>query len=494
MKQDLRSTHLPDGPVKEPPPPDRPFPSIHGPRRAGATPLLLLLVLGAIAALLWRAGALDWTRTTAPVAAPAVEGSPSAPATATVEPPAVPLHRLKLITHPDDASFTLTGSDGDVRTGRTPFQDELPEGTYDLTLSLKGYDRLSQQLVLDGKQTLDLWLDPKGLLHHKLGTWDAGPAPKQVAFSPDGNELWISDLGGHGVEVFDAATMKLLDTVKLGKHGAVEVLFSRDGSTVFASQMETASVFEIDRATRRVRRQMFTTGSWSKVMELSPDESKLYVSNWVSDDVSVIDLVTGEEVRRIPTVDTPRGLYVTADGRRLYVAGFGHGDLERIDLATGKSRTLISTGGAMRHLVGDEVHDLLYASDMGTDEVYVVDLATEQVRELARTDNTPNSIDLSPDGRVLYVSNRGKNNPISYYVPGPEWGSVLAIDTATGRYVDAIVGGNQTTGLDVSPDGRTLAFTDFLDNAVSLYAIPSLDVLVGGDGGRYAAHLDDLAK
>ena len=229
-------------------------------------------------------------------------------------------------------------------------------------------------------------------------------------------------------------------------------------------------------------------------MALSPDEQTLFVANWVSDDVSQIDLVTGKEVRRFPTVDTPRGLYVTPNGKRLYVAGFESGEIQRFDLRTLTSKVLLRTGGAMRHLVGDPARGLLYADDMAQDKVFVVDLATGKTRMLARTENTPNTIDLSPDGRVLYVSNRGRNNPKSYYLPGPEWGSVLAIDTATGKPLDAIVGGNQTTGLDVSDDGRYLAFSDFLDNRVTIFAIPDLDVLLSGSGGRYRAHLAELAK
>ena len=82
----------------------------------------------------------------------------------------------------------------------------------------------------------------------------------------------------------------------------------------------------------------------------------------------------------------------------------------------------------------------------------------------------------------------------SYYIPGPEWGSVLAIDTGTGRILDAIIGGNQTTGLDVSPDGRLLAFSDFLDNRVTIFAIPDTSILLEGDGGRVDEHLAQLDK
>ncbi len=353
-------------------------------------------------------------------------------------------HRLQVTTHPEGARLRIQHAGGAAQAARTPFKGQVKGGHLTLTLSRAGSNTLIQRVLLDRDRSMDLWLDPKGLLHHQIGTFDTGSNPKQVAFSPDGKEIWVTLLGGHGVQVFDARTRKLRDQIRLGQHGAVEVIFTRDGGTVFASQMESASVFEIDRATHKVRRQ-------------------------------------------------PRGLYPTPDGKRLFVAGYADGEIQRIDLASGASKVLIRTGGAMRHLVGDPEAGKLYADDMATSQAFVVDLATERVRQLARTDKMPNTIDLSPDGKVLYVSNRGRNGRC-YCAPGPEWGSVLAIDTASGKVLDAIVGGNQSTGLDVSPDGRILAFSDFLDNRVHLYTIPDYQTLAAGGGGRAVAHLKDLAK
>jgi DNA-binding beta-propeller fold protein YncE len=414
-------------------------------------------------------------------------------APASLGPPPVVFHRLRVTTHPDGAALQIHAADGSSRKVHAPFTGNVAGPDVELTLSLPGFNTLDQAVDLHRNRSLDLWLDPKGQLLHKLGQFDTGPAPKQAAFTPDGSEMWISDLGG-GVDVFDPGSGKRVAHIDLNGKSGVEVIFTKDGSTAYVSQMETASVYEIDVATRTIKRHLFTTGSWSKVMALSPNERKLYVSNWVSDDVSEIDLVKGKETRRFHTVDTPRGLYVTPDGKRLYVAGFGDGRLERFRLRDLRSKIVLDTGGALRHLVGDPARGLLYADDMATDEVFVVDLATERARKLADTDHTPNTIDLSPDGKVLYVSNRGRNNAVSYYLPGPEWGSVLAIDTATGRLLDAIVGGNQTTGLDVSPDGKILAFSDFLDNRVTLYAIPGYQVLAAGGGGRAKLHLADLEK
>lgn len=357
------------------------------------------------------------------------------------------------------------------------------------------------------------WPLPPGQLHQKLGEAKTGPNPKQVAFTPDGKELWTPLLGGTGVDVFRVPDLQRIARIPLGTHGGVEVIFTRDAKRAYVSQMQTASVYEIDVQSKRVLRVLKTGGNWTKILELSPDEKTLYAANWVSDDISVVDLATGTLKQRIPTVDTPRGLVVTDDGASLYVAGFEDGEIVRVDLEPAVSKTassragastvklagvtstlLFRTGGAMRHLALDRKAGLLYADDMGRDSVFIVDLATGKVRTMASTDSHPNTIDLSPDAKYLYVSNRGHNSEKGYNQFGPDYGSVLIFDTATGKAIDAIVGGNQTTGLDVSPDGTLLAFTDFQDARVQLYAIPSVDVLSRSTGTRVATYKLELLR
>jgi YVTN family beta-propeller protein len=401
---------------------------------------------------------------------------------------------VSVVTHPEGALVALSAVDGRLLAeGPAPWRGEVPAGYVDVEVRAEGRTTVERRLPGYGEARLELWLDPHDQAHRSLVRFSCGPNPKQVAFTPDGRELWVSLLGGHGLEVYSPLTGELLGRVDLGRYGAVEVIFTADGETAFASQMETASVFEIDRRSRSVRRRLPTQGAWTKVLALAPGERTLYAANWSSNDVSEIDLNTGEVRRRIPTVRTPRGLLPTPDGKTLFVAGYEDGQIQKLDLAGGEGKVLLETGGAMRHLVGDPATGRLYADDMATDEVYVVDLDTDRVTKLADTDEKPNTIDLGPGGRVLYVSNRGENGS-NYYLPGPEWGSVLAIDTSSGAVLDAIVGGNQTTGLDVSADGRLLAFSDFLDNRIRVYEIPAYEVLRAAGGGRARTHLADLKK
>jgi len=300
-------------------------------------------------------------------------------------------------------------------------------------------------------------------------------SPKGLAFSLDNKEIWVTSLMNKntGAVVHDVFSGKITSNISLQNYGGVEVIFSKDGSRAYISQMETASVFELDSKTKKILRVFKTNSSWTKILALSSDETKLYASNWVGNNVSEIDLKSGTLIRNIKTVKTPRGVYPTKDGKYLYVAGYDKGELQKINLTDLSSKILYNQGKALRHIVVDENKNIMYISDMGKKVILKLDLKTDLLTEFVFTDINPNTIALSPDKKLLFVSCRGKNfSPDDYYQPGPEWGTVLIFDTNKGKLVDAIIGGNQPTALDVSPDGKILVFSDFLDSQLEFYQIP----------------------
>ncbi|MDD5145599.1 MAG: YncE family protein [Candidatus Pacebacteria bacterium] len=340
-------------------------------------------------------------------------------------------------------------------------------------------------------------IDPAGQLVHHLFNIENVPAAKGVVFTPNDKEIWMTLLlnENSGVSIFEAKSGKKITDINLAGGGGVEIIFSKDGSRAYVSQMETAKVFEINAITKKVLRVFDTKSTWTKVLELSPDGKTLFASNWVGNDVSEINLETGKLLRNIPVVKTPRGLYATKDGNYLYVAGFGNGEIEKVDLKTGKGKILYTSGGAMRHIVADEEKGVLYISDMGKNAIFQLSLSDDSVKKFADTDKNPNTIELSPDKKILYVSCRGENySATNYYVPGPEWGTVLLFDTQDGKMLDAIVGGNQPTALDVSNDGKYLIFSDFLDNRMEVFEIPSYEILKAGNGGRSNIYKSDIKK
>jgi len=323
------------------------------------------------------------------------------------------------------------------------------------------------------------------------------PSPKGVAFSKDNKEVWVTSLlnKSRGVIVFDSLTGEKIKDINLEGGGGVEVIFSADGKRVYVSQMETAKVFEIDVDSKDILRVFNTGGIWTKVLVISPDGKIIFASNWSSNNISEIDIQSGDLLRKISVVNTPRSIYIAENGKTLYVAGFDNGEIEKIDLATGRGEVIFETGGAMRHIAGDEEKGVLYFSDMAKGVIWQLFLATGEVKKFAETDNNPNTIVLSPDKKILFVSCRGINfSADNYFVPGPEWGSVLLLDTESGEMLDAIVAGNQPTALDVSSDGKILVFSDFLDAKLEVFEVPSYEVLKEGCGGRSKNYKEELKK
>src|SRR6185312_14172076 len=66
---------------------------------------------------------------------------------------------------------------------------------------------------------------------------------------------------------------------------------------------------------------------------VSPEGGTLYVANAGSDNVSVLDLATGETRARLATGRNPRGLALAPDGRRLFVDNALDGSLDIFDTA-----------------------------------------------------------------------------------------------------------------------------------------------------------------
>lgn len=425
--------------------------------------------------------------------APALEPVAMASAPPTTASPPAP-RPLSVRVYPSEAEAELTVTDSTGPTTVTGTFDGEPTGEVTLEVAADGYRPESHGISGERTGIYEVFLDPPDQVVDRTLALVTGSGPKQVAFTPDARELWVTLLAGSGLEVYDPTTGERLAEIDLPEAGSVEVIFDAAGETAWVSQMETARVYEIDVATRQVERHLDTGGSWTKVMALSPDETRLWASNWVSNDVTEFDLETGEMVRRLPTVATPRGLATDAEGKRLYVAGYDSGEIQVIDLETGEEEVIHASGGAIRHLVRDPAGGHIYASDMARDVVFQIDPSTDEVIEFAATERLPNTIDLTPDGNVLAVSNRGTNNSESYHRPGPEWGSILLFDTAGGELLDAVVAGNQPTGLDVSADGAWLAYSDFLDNRVTVLALPSPQELKAGDGGRSDTYRPELRK
>ena len=216
----------------------------------------LLLVVGLVAAACTSPAqdaivplvAADSGPTTTTAAASEPTGSTTATTATTTAVPVIV--DFELTTEPVEAEIIIRAADGTLHAEITPFSGQVAAGPATVTVAAAGYNAGSEEVeVVAGAAEL-LYLDPQGQLLHKITEFATGGGPKQVAFTRDNAEVWVTLLGGTGVQVFDTFTGEVLADIDLPVSGAVEVSFNRARTRAYVIQMETASGYDIDVATR----------------------------------------------------------------------------------------------------------------------------------------------------------------------------------------------------------------------------------------------------
>ncbi|MGE5528376.1 MAG: YncE family protein [Patescibacteria group bacterium] len=384
--------------------------------------------------------------------------------------------RVTITTVPAGAEVIVEGREGALRS---PVTLTAAGNSLSIAVRKQGYKEYRAALTLaPGMNHVFVRLSPEGSRFSFLKQFKSGWRPKDLLFSPDGRHLMISLLGDRGLQIYDMATGELKKILLTGftkTPCVVEGVFTPDGREFWFNQMSTAGmVYVLDMADFRIKKAIPTRGNWSKVGEFSPDGLTYYVTNWLSNDVSVIDALSYSFLRKIKTPGrAPRGLGFSEDGRYLYVVFYDSGEIMKFDLRD-KDRLLVrvKNGGTNGRFRIDRTRQIAYINNMRLRKVFIYDLAADKIRGEIRTWVNPNNVQLSPDLRYLYVSNRGPNGPKGYLHPSPVDGRIQVFDAeADFRLVEELPVGNQPIGIAITPDGGTLAISNYMDNTVELYRI-----------------------
>jgi YVTN family beta-propeller protein len=206
-------------------------------------------------------------------------------------------------------------------------------------------------------------------------------APVEGAFSPDGAYLYVTNYAMYGKGFNREGTDKCSPADKYDRS--------------FVYRINT-SKWEID-ATYRV-------GVVPKVVEVTPDNKYVLVTNWCSYDLSIISIGSQKVVKTLKIGAYPRGIAVSKDSQFAYVVQMGGAVIHKIDLNTFE-RELLNIGSNPRAVVLSPDNSMLYATLNSSGRVVAMDLTTNKVVRSVRTGNASRSLDISADGTALYVVN-----------------------------------------------------------------------------------------
>ncbi len=271
-----------------------------------------------------------------------------------------------------------------------------------------------------------------------------GITPKSVVASKQGVVIAQNMMYSHTVTAYNAADGALLATIPdsvdltaygfaghpgLSKGAPVEAAFTADGKHAYVSNYsmygagfgpegddgctprsgyDDSFVYRIDTTTFAID-QVIAVGSVPKYVAVTPDQTKVLVTNWCTYDMSIIDAASAKEVARVPIGAYPRGIVVSPDSTTAYVAVMGSTAVLRVDLASQAVSTLANPGSGPRHLDISPDGSTVYVTNNGSGTVSRVDVASGHVTNTVKTGSQPRSMALSADGTALYVVNYGSS-------------------------------------------------------------------------------------
>jgi YVTN family beta-propeller protein len=265
-------------------------------------------------------------------------------------------------------------------------------------------------------------------------------SPKSIVASGTGVVYAQNMIYSHSITAFDADgdyVATIPDAVELARFGItgfppgtvrggpVELAFSPDRTKAYTSNysmfgpgfahpggdacepssgVDPSFVYRIDVATHRID-QVIQVGSVPKYVATTPDGRYVLVTNWCTDDLSVIDVGAGREVRRLPMGRHPRGIGVSPDSRRAYVAIMGGREIKVVDLASFGVVTLGDAGAGPRHIVSSPDGAYLYVTLNMDGRIAKIDARSGAAVATVATGEEPRSMDIAADGQSLYVVN-----------------------------------------------------------------------------------------
>ena len=207
-----------------------------------------------------------------------------------------------------------------------------------------------------------------------------------------------------------------------------------------------------------------------------------FIVNSASASVSVVDMTTLKEVRRIPTLREPHHLMPSPDGRSLLVGDTAGNQMMFLDPAT---------GAVQQRLPITDPYQLAFSPDgkyltvngLARNQVDVYDAATMKLVKRFPVHTTPSHLDYSPDSSTVFVSLQDSDKlaafdlrtmtekwtvPVGKTPAGVLWlnGRVLVadmgtdyiavVDPETGKVLEHVETGKGAHQLFLSPDRKIL--------------------------------------
>jgi YVTN family beta-propeller protein len=222
---------------------------------------------------------------------------------------------------------------------------------------------------------------------------------------------------------------------------------------------------------------------------VAPDGSRYYISNEAENTLDVVDTKTLKVTRNIPLSGHPNNIAISKDGRRVYVSiAVAPGAVDVVDTTSLEKVKSIPVKGAVHNTYVTPDGKYVVSGSIPSKTVTVIDAQTETPVWSLEMDLgiRPMAFNTNPDGSTkwIFVQLSGFNGfAVVDFATHKEIKRVKLPDLPAGK-APFLVGGNESHGMAVTSDGKTLVVNSRLNTALYSYSLPDLKLLGSADVGQ----------
>ena len=262
------------------------------------------------------------------------------------------------------------------------------------------------------------------------------PRPRAAASRKAPGLAFVINSNDASISLFNVATQQELRRIPMEREPHHMALTPDHRSLVVGDTAANEMVF-LDPLTGDVQRRVAVSDPYQ--FGYSPDGKWLVVNGLARNQVDILDAATMRLASRVHVASMPSHENFSPDSSTVYVSLQGSNSLAAIDVPSGKviwqSNVGPTPAGVLWH------RGKLLVGVMGADYVAVVDPATGHVERRIKTARGAHVLFVSPDGKLIYVSNRVD-------------GSIVALDADTLSEVRRFRIKGGPDDMDFAPDGK----------------------------------------
>lgn len=244
-----------------------------------------------------------------------------------------------------------------------------------------------------------------------------GEGPHEIAVSDDGKMAFVANYGGrtpgNTISVMDLVAQKELRRVDLGALRRPHGIVFAEGKVWFTAE-QNRLIARYDPAANQIDWLLGIGQNGTHMLLFSKDRSLLFTSNIGSDSITVLQRGSDTSVWNATSVSVgkgPEGGDISSDGHEYWAANSGDGTVSIVDIATKKvTQTIDVQVNRSNRLKFTLDGKLVLISDLGNSALVVVDAALRKVIKRLNPGRQPEGVLISPDGAHAYVAVAGDKN------------------------------------------------------------------------------------